>query len=194
MSANLPQSPAIALIAMGSNQNSGLGDARETLQAAQLLLREAGLVIRVKSEIYRTPAFPLGSGPDYANAAICVDFDGSAPALLALCQKVEAQIGRTRTERWGPRCIDLDVLAVGDQVLPSEQVVKTWMDLPMELQAQTAPKELILPHPRIQDRAFVLVPLLDVAPDWQHPLLRQTVRQMHDALPGYLLDDIKLYQ
>ncbi len=193
MSALLPPSYTNALIAMGSNQKSGFGDARATIDAACSLLVEQGLVIRAKSEIYRTPAFPLGSGPDFANGAIRADFDGSASALLQMCLAVEAQIGRIRNERWGPRSIDLDLLALGEQVIPSEEVVQTWMTLPLELQSQTAPKEIILPHPRMQDRAFVLVPLLDVAPDWRHPVLGQTVRQMHDALPKYMREDIKLY-
>jgi len=67
-------------------------------------------------------------------------------------------------------------------VLPDVSTYRVWQDLPLERQTQVAPDTLILPHPRVQDRAFVLVPLADVAPEWRHPVSGQTVRQMLNAL------------
>ena len=182
-----------SLIAMGSNQNSPVGDLRETLLAASEFFVKGGLVIRKMSEIYRTPAFPIGSGPDFANAVVSIDHTLGAQDLLGFLHSVEQQFGRTRKERWGPRVIDLDLLSLNDEVLPSLEIAQTWIDLPAELQSQTAPHELILPHPRLQDRAFVLVPMADVAPDWRHPILKKTVAEMLKALPGYLKEDVKPY-
>jgi 2-amino-4-hydroxy-6-hydroxymethyldihydropteridine diphosphokinase len=82
------------------------------------------------------------------------------------------------------RTLDLDLLAVGDLVLPDATTYAEWRALPADLQRLRAPDDLILPHPRMQDRAFVLVPLADVAPDWVHPVLGLSVAEMRDGLPA----------
>jgi 2-amino-4-hydroxy-6-hydroxymethyldihydropteridine diphosphokinase len=135
--------------------------------------------------MYRTPAYPAGSGHDYLNAAgaFSVAPDVTAERILACLHDIEAQAGRNRTLRWGARVLDLDLLALDDLVLPDAETQDRWRDLPLAEQASRAPGRLILPHPRLQDRAFVLVPLVDVAPDWRHPRLGLTVREMLAALP-----------
>ena len=66
--------------------------------------------------------------------------------------------------------------------MPDLKTYEYWRDLPLEVQKTAVPPELVLPHPRLKERAFVLVPLLDVAPDWCHPVSGESVREMHDAL------------
>lgn len=82
------------------------------------------------------------------------------------------------------RTLDLDLIAFGQTVLPDPATHGHWRDLPMEDQRRFAPDRLILPHPRLQDRAFVLIPLCDVAPDWPHPVTGRTIAQMAAALPA----------
>lgn len=142
------------------------------------------------SRFFRTPCFPAGAGPDYVNAAATFTFDGSAETLLRKLHAVEADFGRERQERWGQRSLDLDLIDFGSEVHPDASTYAEWRDLEPEAQKIRAPSELILPHPRIQDRAFVLVPLLDLAPDWVHPVLGFSVRQMTDRLDPAMVKEV----
>lgn len=173
-----------ALIALGGNVTSQEGAPADTLVKAVETLARQGVSIRAVSRFFRTPCFPAGAGPDYVNAAIAVRSDLAPEALLALLHRTEALFGRERLQRWGARTLDLDLIAVGDTVLPGIATHAAWRDLPVEEQKLRAPDELILPHPRMHERAFVLIPLADIAPDWRHPVLGRSVARMCDDLPG----------
>ena len=95
---------------------------------------------------------------------------------------MEGRFDRQRVSRWAARTLDLDLLALGGHVLPSRKIFLQWHDLPISEQKKEIPNELVLPHPRIQDRAFVLSPLLDIEPNWTHPILKKTVSQLYDEL------------
>lgn len=171
------------LIALGANLRSSAGVPQQTLREALAFLTQSGAQIDAVSRFYWTPCFPPGAGPDYVNAAARMRFDGPPQAALALLHQAEAEFGRTRVQRWGRRTLDLDLLAAQDVILPDPQTHASWRDLPLDQQIKTAPDQLILPHPRIQDRAFVLVPLRDIAPDWVHPVTARSVLQMCEDLP-----------
>lgn len=171
------------LIALGGNLPSEAGSAAQTLRAALEHLAEAGAKICATSPFYATPCFPAGAGPDYVNAAARISFDAAPNEMLALLHRIEAGFGRTRERRWGRRTLDLDLLSCGARVLPDEAGFDAWRALPLDAQMQSAPDELILPHPRMHERAFVLVPLADIAADWRHPVMGRTVREMVADLP-----------
>lgn len=172
-----------ALIALGGNLTLRDLLPQETLMAAIRDIAEIDVHLRAVSRFFSTPCFPAGAGPDYVNAVVEIETGLSPLALLDQLHEIEARHARQRTERWGMRTLDLDLIAYGELILPDLATYAQWRDLPLEQQMQQAPDRLILPHPRLQDRAFVLVPLCDIAPDWCHPVLHKTAIQMRDALP-----------
>ena len=135
------------------------------------------------SPLYATPAYPPGAGPDFVNAAMAIVTTLSPVALMAELHRIEAEAERQRTRRWGQRTLDLDLIAFGDLICPDVATQTRWRDLPPAAQEVETPDQLILPHPRVQDRSFALVPLADVAPDWRHPVLGLTIREMLEARP-----------
>ena len=171
------------LIALGSNDNSVWGDPKVTVQKAMKKLNGLFTVNFQCSRLFHTPAFPAESGPPFVNAVVAGETDLPAAELLRALHNIEQDAGRVRVQRWGQRTLDLDLLAMGGQVLPDKQTFCAWQELPLDDQKTRMPDQLILPHPRIQDRAFVLVPLCDVAADWRHPVIDKTAAQMRDALP-----------
>ena len=174
----------MTLIALGSNLPDEGADARSTVLAALDRLGDALGEGLVASRLFRTPAFPAGSGPDFVNAACRCDTFLQADEILAVLHRIEAEAGRVRDRRWGPRVLDLDLIALGDVVLPDPATARHWMDLPHDRQMREAPDQLVVPHPRLQDRSFVLEPLMDIAAEWRHPLTGLTVAQMAAARPA----------
>ena len=165
----------IALIALGANVTSHSRSLRETIEKAFDCLPLGHESIHTKSRIFKTPCFPAGAGPDYLNAAVALETDRPPEILLQDLHRIEQDFGRERRVRWGSRTLDLDLVGYGDLVLPDRETFDTWLNLPTDQQKEVAPDEIILPHPRLHERAFVLVPLAEVAPLWIHPVLEVTV-------------------
>lgn len=178
---------------MGGNLPFGELQPTDTLMAAVKMLAELGFSGIRRSRLYRTPCFPAGAGPDYVNAALSASCppDWSAERVLENLHKIESDLGRVRVQRWGGRTLDLDLIAMGDVVRPDLATQTAWRDLPPTEQGLRAPDRLILPHPRLQDRAFVLVPLADVAPDWVHPILQKSVQEMLKGLSAVEIAEVQ---
>jgi 2-amino-4-hydroxy-6-hydroxymethyldihydropteridine diphosphokinase len=132
---------AEALIGLGGN----LGDVAATLDAALARLEAGGARVRARSSNWKTPPWGVTDQPAFVNACVLVETALSPRELLDLCLTVETSLGRRREAKWGPRVIDLDVLDYDGRTVSEPG--------------------LILPHPFLTERAFVLVPLAEIAPD-----------------------------
>jgi 2-amino-4-hydroxy-6-hydroxymethyldihydropteridine diphosphokinase len=143
----------IAYIGLGSNMGDKLGICRRAVE----MLGKAGHLIKVSS-FYCTEPVGYANQEDFVNAVAEIETALSPAALLARCHVIEDALGRSRMVRWGPRTIDLDILLYGGQVIDDA--------------------ELTIPHPLMATRAFVLIPLSEIAPEIVHPVLHTTVAQL----------------
>ncbi len=149
------------LIALGSNLHSPAGTPRETIRASLASIANRGIKIAQVSRFYVSEAWPNPSDPPFVNAVAKVETTLPPKDLLGLLHEVEAEFGRVRGERNAPRTLDLDLIDYDGRLLEGD---------------------LELPHPRLLQRAFVLLPLRDVAPDWTHPVSGASVSESITAL------------
>ena len=132
---------ADVLLGFGGN----IGDPVAAINAALQHLETHGVHVTARSHFYRTPAWGVTDQPDFVNVCAAGETALMPRDLLNLIRRIEAELGRERRERWGPRVIDIDILAYDNRVIDEPG--------------------LTIPHPHLTERAFVLVPLLDIAPD-----------------------------
>ena len=143
------------LIGFGSNQGDSVGIC---LEAIAILRRHPQIRVHKVSSLYRTQPVGFTEQAWFINGVIECETELAAEELLAVLQDVEKRLGRIRHQRWGPRTLDLDILCYGEMEVHLPQ--------------------LTIPHPGIQERRFVLMPLLEVSPDWLHPTLRLSAKQL----------------
>ena len=151
------------LVAIGSNLPSVAGTPRETCEAALRLLPMRGVRILSTSKWYETAPVPVSDQPWFVNGVVRVETLLNPLALLQTLHDVELEFMRTRSQPNAARTLDLDLLDYEGLIFPTGA--------------------LVLPHPRLQERAFVLYPLHDVAPDWRHPVLGLEVSDLIQNLP-----------
>ncbi|MGK7918693.1 MAG: 2-amino-4-hydroxy-6-hydroxymethyldihydropteridine diphosphokinase [Trichodesmium sp.] len=151
---NTPEKSDNVAIALGSN----LGDSLTILEnAIQTLSKISGITLETYSSWYRTK--PIGpEQPDYLNGCALLKVELTPHKLLEILLDIEQQFKRVRIEHWGPRTLDLDLILYDDLILDSPN--------------------LQIPHPRMRERAFVLVPLAEIAPNWLDPVSRKTITQL----------------
>ena len=167
----------LILIGLGANLPGPDGTTpMETLDAALAELDRLGVRVVRRSPWYRSAPVPKSVQPWFFNGVVVVEFDDNPENLLKTLQRVEKKFGRIRRTRNEARTLDLDILAFRGLVVGKR-------DRAGGTEQTRAGTELELPHPEIQKRAFVLVPMADVAPDWCHPVSRQNLDQMIAHLP-----------
>lgn len=147
------------LVALGSNIEGPWGLPRQTLLRAIVEMQARGISVIAQSTLIET--LPMGppNQPNYVNAVVVVRTAKSADSLMRTLHAIERRAGRVRRLRWGPRTLDLDLLDYHGAIRKPPAM---------------ASKQLVLPHPGIAHRGFVLGPIAEIAPRWRHPLTRQT--------------------
>ncbi|MEQ9100250.1 MAG: 2-amino-4-hydroxy-6-hydroxymethyldihydropteridine diphosphokinase [Imperialibacter sp.] len=139
---------------LGSNQGDRLAT---LLEAGRMINERIGQMVR-SSSIYTTQAWGQTDQADFLNQVIEIESGLTAKEALNHALKIENHLGRRRVEKWGPRVIDIDILYVGDEIIKTD--------------------ELVVPHPQIQFRRFTLAPLAEVAPNFIHPVLGKSQKQL----------------
>jgi 2-amino-4-hydroxy-6-hydroxymethyldihydropteridine diphosphokinase len=150
---------------------SNMGNSRQQLlQAVKLIRKNIGRVTR-QSKLYVTAAWGNTSQPDFLNQVIVVETKFPAAELIKIILSTEVSMGRVRKEKNGPRIIDIDILFFNKEMIRK--------------------KDLIVPHPEIQNRRFVLVPLNELSPGFKHPVLKKTIHQLLESCADTL--DVKKF-
>ena len=152
----------IVYLLLGGN----IGDRIQMLQSATIQLSERVGTILASSAMYETAAWGKEEQPRFLNSVLAMTTTLSASEVLTEIQTIENIYGRQRVEIWGARTLDIDILFYDDAIIQTER--------------------LTIPHPFIQDRRFVLVPLCEIAPDLQHPVLQKTITELLAYCPDQL--------
>jgi 2-amino-4-hydroxy-6-hydroxymethyldihydropteridine diphosphokinase len=153
-----------AFIGLGTNLPFGGASGPALLAQALTALTQAGFAVTDVSSVWVTAAWPPSSQPDYYNAVVAVAAQNVSPeALYQSLRTIELRFGRERREQWAARTLDLDIIAMDGFVGDFGQVT--------------------LPHPRMHERAFVLAPLAEIAPNWRHPASGLALSEMLESVP-----------
>lgn len=147
-----------AILSLGTN----IGEKSTNLSAAVELLAAIPCTVKNKSSIYRTAAWGNTDQPSFFNQVIAIETEYDAFMLMDKILGIENKMGRVRNRKWEPRIIDIDILFFNEEIINSER--------------------LVIPHPHLHERRFVLEPLHELFPGLMHPVLQQTVSRLHDAV------------
>ncbi len=151
---------------------SNIGDRLAMLQKAEEMIAEQIGTIKRKSQYYETAAWGKTDQPNFINSALLVETKLSAQETLSAIHKIESTCGRERLEKWTARVLDIDIVFFGNEIIET--------------------KRLVVPHPHMQERNFVLIPMMDIAEDFLHPIsglrMDELYDQSEDELEVVLID------
>lgn len=151
-------------IALGSN----LGDRLTLLRHALAEMKKEGFLVTAASRVWETAPWGVTEQPRFLNMCVIAESTLEPEAMLCSLKAIEARMGRKKAGRWGPRAIDLDIILAGDKIIDVQ--------------------DLKIPHPYMQERAFVLVPLAEIAPEMINPRLGKTIKELLCTLPEEKMD------
>lgn len=158
------------LLAFGANSDGPWGTPAETFARALAELERHGVRLTSVSPLYETEAVGQTRQAPYLNGVALVTTSLPAPALLRLMKQIEARAGRRGGRPWGSRTLDLDIIDYKGRISNWRPHRREWR--------QTGARPLMLPHPMAHERPFVLKPLLEIAPNWRHPTLQRSAREL----------------
>ena len=168
------------ILGLGANVRGRLGGPIDNLRQALALLEQKGIIIKRLSPIYRCEPFGLRGQPPFYNLVLLGEAHHEAHTLLRIIRQVEDVAGRRRGRAWGPRALDIDIIAM-------EGVARRPVGLGRKGRGRSLhiwqKRGLVLPHPGVPERAFVLLPLCDIAPAWLFPFWQARARHLCARLP-----------
>lgn len=170
----------VCFLGLGSNLPYGNLSPAETVRAAIEALSDAGVSEIKTSPFYGTSPVPKSDQPDFVNCVVTGQTSLKAAALLHACQRIEMSFGRKRDDRWGARTLDVDILSYNNDVVPARA---DWQAIASRAAEGAVIPDLVLPHPQLHRRAFVLVPLCDLVPGWAHPVFGSCADDLLKVLP-----------
>ena len=173
-----PQLPARGkvLVGFGANCPGPWGASAATIGRALREIERANIAVRAVSALYETAAVGRARQPAYVNAVALLDTSLPPQALLRVLKEVERRAGRRGGRPWGPRPLDIDIIDY-------RGVVRHWRGGRADF-SRAGARPLVLPHPLMHERPFVLKPLLDIAPNWRHPVLKRSARHLWREASG----------
>ena len=157
------------LVGLGANCPGQWGSPAHTLSRALGEIERRGVAVQAISPLYETAALGAARQPPYVNQVALVATRLPAPSLLRLLKEVERQSGRRGGRPWGARTLDLDIIDYKGLIVRPK---------PLKGVPRERVRPLILPHPQLEHRPFVLKPLIDVAPDWRHPITKTSAKEL----------------
>lgn len=158
------------LVSLGANYPGPWGKSADTVARALREIEAVNIAVRAVSPLYETAAVGRARQPAYVNAVALIDTSLPPEALLRVLKGIERRSGRRGGRPWGPRTLDIDIIDY-------KGLVKHWHAGRPDF-SRAGRRPLVLPHPLMHQRPFVLKPLLDIAPDWRHPVLQRSARQL----------------
>ena len=161
-------------IALGSNLETQNLSRLGIINSALGYFSQFNIILIKVSSFWESRSYPDKTQPNFVNAVSQVYSELNPYQILNGLKNIEKKMGRKNNARWGNRVLDLDIIGSGSIILPNKFEFNKWLKMPLYKQIKNQPGELILPHPRIQDRLFVLKPLNEIDPNWRHPVLNKT--------------------
>ena len=153
-------------LAIGSN----LGNKKVNIEKAKFILSQNGVVILKSSSFYESLSWPNPKFPKFLNIVLKINTNLKPLKLLELCKEIESQLGRKKSSKNSPRVCDIDILDYNKKVMTNG---------------------LILPHPRLHTRNFVILPLFEISKDWSHPILKYSIKRLLSSLSNRDIRSIK---
>lgn len=178
------------VLGLGANMESRWGAPIRTMQQTYRLLGARGICVTMRSPYYASAPLGIRAQAEFVNAVVVVRTALAPEALLALLKAIERQAGRRAGERWGPRPLDIDIIDYSGRVMnwPASKAnalapqARNAAAPAMPTKQMRGERRLVLPHPQLHLREFVLAPLTDVAPRWHHPVTGEPVARLLHAI------------
>lgn len=164
------------LVGLGANHPGPWGVPAATIKHALSEIERTGIAVDAISPFYETAAIGRARQPAFVNTVALVDTSLSPEALLRRLKEIERRAGRRGGRPWGPRTLDIDIIDY-------KGLVRHWRARKADF-SRAGARPLVLPHPLMHERPFVLRPLLDIAPDWRHPVLRRSAHALWRETAG----------